>query len=119
MHVYDTTRPITQSPRQPRRSLGTHTTTMHVAKTIDGIGDGWTITDSHLSPDNERLAYAVMGSKVYLAKIRNRCRWTLAIVPPVGTRILGGAVSEFGAAASPQMGKKSLLAGVGMSWYTI
>jgi len=67
MHVYDTTRPITQSPG---RSHGAHTTTMHVAKTIDGIGDGWTITDSHLSPDNERLAYAVMGSKVYLAKVK-------------------------------------------------
>lgn len=70
MHVYDTTRPITQPPRQSLRSLGTHTTTMHVAKTIDGVGDGWTITDSHLSPDNERLAYAVMGSKVYLAKVK-------------------------------------------------
>lgn len=70
MHVYDTTRPITQPPRESSRSRGTHTTTMHVAKTIDGIGDGWTITDSHLSPDNERLAYAVMGSKVYLAKVK-------------------------------------------------
>jgi DDB1- and CUL4-associated factor 11 len=70
MHVYDATRPITQPPRQAPRSQSTHTTTMHVTKTIDGVGDGWTITDSHLSPDNERLAYAVMGSKVYLAKVK-------------------------------------------------
>lgn len=31
-----------------------HQTTMKVHKSIRGIESGWTITDSHLSPDNER-----------------------------------------------------------------
>lgn len=30
---------------------------MKVIKVIQGISGGWTITDAHLSPDNERYVY--------------------------------------------------------------
>ncbi|KZV94574.1 WD40 repeat-like protein [Exidia glandulosa HHB12029] len=42
--------------------------TMRNVGTIRGHGDGWTVTDSHLSPDNERLIYASMSSCVYLTR---------------------------------------------------
>jgi hypothetical protein len=30
---------------------------MKVIKVIQGVSGGWTITDAHLSPDNERCVY--------------------------------------------------------------
>jgi len=35
-----------------------HDTTMKTLKTIEGVPGNWTITDSHLSPDNERMIYS-------------------------------------------------------------
>lgn len=35
-----------------------HDTTMHAMKSIEGVHGNWTITDSHLSPDNERMIYS-------------------------------------------------------------
>ena len=57
LHVYDMTAP--QIPGKTPNLLhydndSGHRTTMKVLKTIKGIPEGWTITDSHLSPDNER-----------------------------------------------------------------
>jgi len=40
---------------------------MKHTKTIGAVQGGWTITDSHLSPDNSLLAYAVMSPTVFLA----------------------------------------------------
>ncbi|EED77561.1 predicted protein, partial [Postia placenta Mad-698-R] len=60
LHVYDTTAPLV--PYGPLRSriedeqrYG-HATTMKVMKTINAHPGRWTITDSHLSPDNQRYA---------------------------------------------------------------
>jgi hypothetical protein len=30
-------------------------TTLNIIKVIQGVSGGWTITDAHLSPDNERF----------------------------------------------------------------
>jgi hypothetical protein len=53
---------MTVAPRkyQPRRQRNDvpdvgHDTTLTVLKSIQGKEGRWTITDSHLSPDNERL----------------------------------------------------------------
>ncbi|KAI9570371.1 WD40 repeat-like protein [Boletus coccyginus] len=66
LQVYDMTSPPTKysKPRQnPRRTGRTslfddqnreHESTLKVLKTIRGHPGRWTITDSHLSPDNER-----------------------------------------------------------------
>ena len=55
LHVYDTTAPLTiPDPINRRNHDGTHTTSMKIIKTIQAQPDRWTITDSHLSPDNQR-----------------------------------------------------------------
>ncbi|OCB87134.1 WD40 repeat-like protein [Sanghuangporus baumii] len=69
LHIYDTT-----APREPDTYQGhvyydshmNHKTTMKVHKSIQGIPEGWTITDSHLSPDNDRLIYSSMSPTVYM-----------------------------------------------------
>lgn len=70
--------PYSKRPRNIRRSATgvwddvehDHDTTLKVLKTIQGCPGRWTITDSHLSPDNERRvvvflpfnhAYVVVG----------------------------------------------------------
>lgn len=40
---------------------------MKLSKQIRAHSGGWTITDSHLSPDNRHLAYAIRSSTIYLA----------------------------------------------------
>ncbi|KAI0347678.1 WD40 repeat-like protein [Trametopsis cervina] len=81
LHVYDTTAPLTPtSPlrggriQQRRHPLGfavdvddDHVSSMKVMKTINAQPGGWTITDSHLSPDNQRLIYASVSNIVYMA----------------------------------------------------
>jgi len=68
LHIYDmTSPPLPPSPysRRPRNTGRSatgvwddvehdHDTTLKVLKTIQGCPGRWTITDSHLSPDNER-----------------------------------------------------------------
>ncbi|EKM61354.1 uncharacterized protein PHACADRAFT_247904 [Phanerochaete carnosa HHB-10118-sp] len=75
LHVYDTTAPIV--PRSPtarasQRLRGglfahDHDSCMKVIKTIQAQPGGWTITDSHLSPDNQRMIYASVSNVVYMA----------------------------------------------------
>ncbi|KAF8560152.1 WD40 repeat-like protein [Imleria badia] len=67
LHVYDMTSPPTKyiKPwRNPRRGTSAlddhdrdHESTLKVLKTIQGHPGRWTITDSHLSPDNERQGF--------------------------------------------------------------
>lgn len=64
LHVYDTSAPIV--PRHPSQRFMRnplhdvdHETSMKVIKTIAAQPGGWTITDSHLSPDNQRSVYVV------------------------------------------------------------
>lgn len=67
LHIYDMTHPpVPYKPPQNRRiSQRMHgdiegvDTTMKEIKTIRGHAGWWTITDSHLSPDNERYAHSV------------------------------------------------------------
>jgi len=40
---------------------------MDVIKIIQGVSGGWTITDAHLSPDNERIIYSSIDSTVHMA----------------------------------------------------
>ncbi|TFK56756.1 WD40 repeat-like protein [Heliocybe sulcata] len=47
-----------------------HQTTMKVINTIQGSPGRWTITDSHLSPDNERMIYASISPTVYMTNVR-------------------------------------------------
>lgn len=61
LHIYDMTAPLsspTRVIRPPetlsRRSAYDEPTTLKVIKVIQGVTGGWTITDAHLSPDNER-----------------------------------------------------------------
>lgn len=66
LHIYDTT----VGPRYEKNgrlrlhydSTNEHSTSMKVHKSIRGIPEGWTITDSHLSHDNERCAGDVLTS---------------------------------------------------------
>jgi len=78
LHVYDTTAPIIptvpQQNRQRTRTTlrdGDHNTSMKVIKTIRAHQGGWTITDSHLSPDNQRIIYATVSNLVYMAHTRD------------------------------------------------
>lgn len=65
LHIYDMTSPPSpymKRPRNLRRSATgvwddsdcDHDTTLKILKTIQGSAGRWTITDSHLSPNNER-----------------------------------------------------------------
>ncbi|CDO75481.1 hypothetical protein BN946_scf184935.g17 [Trametes cinnabarina] len=69
LHVYDMKAPFRQqSPSRPQRQEydDGHTTIMQVIKTIQAAPGRWTITDSHLSPDNQRMIYASISSTVYM-----------------------------------------------------
>ncbi|KAH9835897.1 WD40-repeat-containing domain protein [Rhodofomes roseus] len=62
LHVYDTTAPLSQrNVEATRNERHGHTTSMKVIKTIPANPGRWTITDSHLSPDNQRMIYASIG----------------------------------------------------------
>ncbi|KAG2159612.1 WD40 repeat-like protein [Suillus bovinus] len=69
LHIYDMTSPpspyVKRSRNIWRSATGVwddndrdHDTTLKILKTIQGCPGRWTITDSHLSPDNERQAIA-------------------------------------------------------------
>lgn len=59
LHIYDTTSPPLMNGNEVEaHSDGDHETTMKTLKTIQGTTGNWTITDSHLSPDNERMIYS-------------------------------------------------------------
>ncbi|TBU63826.1 WD40 repeat-like protein [Dichomitus squalens] len=68
LHVYDMTAPIkhTVGRQLAQESSDGHATTMEVIKTIQAAPGRWTITDSHLSPDNQRMIYASISSTVYM-----------------------------------------------------
>ncbi|KAG8837120.1 hypothetical protein FRB91_011162 [Serendipita sp. 411] len=63
LHIYNTKAPTLQNPHID----GDHVSTMKHNKSIRAVPGGWTITDSHLSPDNTLLAYAIMSPTVFLA----------------------------------------------------
>jgi hypothetical protein len=48
-------RAVGQTDRVSRRSVLDEPTTLNIIKVIRGVSGGWTITDAHLSPDNERF----------------------------------------------------------------
>ncbi|KAG8219620.1 WD40-repeat-containing domain protein [Butyriboletus roseoflavus] len=76
LHVYDMTSPLAQyfkPQRNPRRGTPLfhdydhdHESTLKIMKTIQGHPGRWTITDSHLSPDNERMIYSSISPTVYM-----------------------------------------------------
>lgn len=63
LHIYDMTAAPTRRGNpilQPYDGDSGHQTTMKVHKSIQGFPGGWTITDSHLSPNNDRLVYFLL-----------------------------------------------------------
>ncbi|EUC63840.1 WD domain, G-beta repeat protein [Rhizoctonia solani AG-3 Rhs1AP] len=46
-----------------------HQSRMNVLNRVKGIYGNWTVTDSHLSPDNERLIYSSISPVVHLTKL--------------------------------------------------
>ncbi|OBZ68544.1 LEC14B protein [Grifola frondosa] len=69
LHVYDTSAPLRPfgPPCAPGYSTDNgHQSSMKVIKTITAHPGRWTITDSHLSPDNQRMIYASVSSTVYM-----------------------------------------------------
>ncbi|CAE6535196.1 unnamed protein product [Rhizoctonia solani] len=46
-----------------------HSSRMSVLNRVKGIYGNWTVTDSHLSPDNERLIYSSISPVVHLTKL--------------------------------------------------
>ncbi|KAA1467844.1 WD40 repeat-like protein [Dentipellis sp. KUC8613] len=69
LHVYDMTAPPQRMsvPETRRYRRSDHETTMKVMKTIVGHPGRWTITDSHLSPDNERIIYSSITPTVWMS----------------------------------------------------
>ncbi|RPD55853.1 WD40 repeat-like protein [Lentinus tigrinus ALCF2SS1-6] len=63
LHVYDMKAPFKPRPLESRDG---HATTMEIIKTIQAAPGRWTITDSHLSPDNQRMIYASISSTVHM-----------------------------------------------------
>lgn len=68
LRIYDMTAPITPLSRRTASMRSDHLTSMKLTKTIHGLGDGWTITDSHLSPDNSALLYSSLDSTLHMVK---------------------------------------------------
>ncbi|CAL1693996.1 unnamed protein product [Somion occarium] len=66
LHIYDTTAPVEPTDDASARRSPGHLTTMKVIKDIQAHADNWTITDSHLSPDNQRMIYATVSNNVYM-----------------------------------------------------
>lgn len=61
LHIYDTTSPpLMNGDNVTTDPTADHPTTMKVMKSVNGVGGGWTIADSHLSPDNERMIYSAL-----------------------------------------------------------
>ncbi|CAE6366217.1 LEC14B protein [Rhizoctonia solani AG-1 IB] len=46
-----------------------HRSRMQVLNRVKGVYGNWTVTDSHLSPDNERLIYSSISPVVHLTKL--------------------------------------------------
>ncbi|CAE6400734.1 unnamed protein product [Rhizoctonia solani] len=63
--VYDanSTGDITTHPQTGHKSR------MQVLNRVKGVYGNWTVTDSHLSPDNERLIYSSISPVVHLTKL--------------------------------------------------
>nr|VWO96723.1 G-protein comlpex beta subunit CpcB [Ganoderma boninense] len=87
LHVYDTAAPL---KAVARRSGDGHATTMEVIKTIQAAPGRWTITDSHLSPDNQRMIYASVSSTVHMTSTLDASTEQVPISfndpPPAGGR---------------------------------
>ncbi|KAK7680553.1 hypothetical protein QCA50_016334 [Cerrena zonata] len=66
LHIYDTTAPIQPADETSSKKSSGHSSTMKVIKEIPAHADNWTITDSHLSPDNQRMIYATVSDCVYM-----------------------------------------------------
>lgn len=60
LHIYDTSAPPLMDGNDVRATGdgSDHETTLRTMKSINGVHGNWTITDSHLSPDNERMIYS-------------------------------------------------------------
>lgn len=95
LHIYDMTAPpssptpVRRPTERPSRRLVSHEpTTLKVMKVIKGVSGGWTITDAHLSPDNERIIYSSIDSTVHMATTLDSSSTQIPIpfADPVPTR---------------------------------
>lgn len=95
LHIYDMTAPPSNptpvrrpTERLSRRAVSDEPTTLKVIKVIKGVSGGWTITDAHLSPDNERIIYSSIDSTVHMATTLDSSSTQIPIpfADPVPTR---------------------------------
>ncbi|KAI9507805.1 WD40-repeat-containing domain protein [Russula earlei] len=106
LHIYDMTAPLSiparvprQTQRLSRQAAADEPTTMKVIKVIQGVSGGWTITDAHLSPDNERIIYSSIDSTVHMATTLDPSTIQIPIcfadpVPPRRSRL--SSFTQFG-----------------------
>ncbi|KAF8481816.1 WD40-repeat-containing domain protein [Russula ochroleuca] len=106
LHIYDMTAPpskptqvLRPTERSSRRSEYDEPTTLNTIKVIQGVSGGWTITDAHLSPDNERIIYSTIDPTVHMATTLDSSTTQIPIpfadpVPPRRRRL--STFSEFG-----------------------
>ncbi|KAH9898279.1 WD40 repeat-like protein [Cubamyces lactineus] len=79
LHVYDMKAPYKLRGPHGREHDDGHATTMEIIKTIQAAPGRWTITDSHLSPDNQRMIYASISSTVYMTSTLDSSREQIPI----------------------------------------
>ncbi|KAI0328495.1 WD40 repeat-like protein [Cubamyces sp. BRFM 1775] len=79
LHVYDMKAPYKRRGPYGREHDDGHTTNMEIIKTIQAAPGRWTITDSHLSPDNQRMIYASISSTVYMTSTLDSSREQIPI----------------------------------------
>lgn len=73
LHIYDTSAPplMEGNDVQATGDGSDHETTMRTMKSINGAHGNWTITDSHLSPDNERMIYSSINTTIHMTRTRD------------------------------------------------
>ena len=71
LHIYDTTVPISPARGIYRNREMGHETSMKLIKSIRAYADRWTITDSHLSPDNQRFVSHSCGYLPFSSEMSN------------------------------------------------
>jgi WD repeat-containing protein 23 len=68
LRIYDMTAPPQKPPLRfgPGRLINRQDSAIKLTKSIQGSPGRWTITDSHLSPDNERMIYSSITPTIHM-----------------------------------------------------
>ncbi|KAF8338165.1 uncharacterized protein EI90DRAFT_3041918 [Cantharellus anzutake] len=94
LHIYDATHPPSLAVSGDQSE---DETTMKETKTINAVPGNWTITDSHLSPDNERMIYSSITTTVHMTRTRDSSNEQIPIpLADEFRRGVRGYVPDFG-----------------------